>query len=159
MRWSAATPTRVGVWCFLPTDPIPGGSANNYDYANQDPINQVDLASTDACWLPWVHCAKGGKKNVRDSGLRDLTDDEVQDLVVNRCRTMAIHASAIQQLQVRRVGLGQGPFAVAVRCRTESGLRRLFRGVRIEATASYSRSVNTSIAALEHLYGTGRHGG
>jgi hypothetical protein len=30
--------------CFLQTDPIPGGSANNYDYANQDPINEFDLS-------------------------------------------------------------------------------------------------------------------
>ncbi len=29
--------------CFLQTDPIPGGSANPYDYANQDPVNQFDL--------------------------------------------------------------------------------------------------------------------
>lgn len=29
---------------FLQTDPIPGGSANDYDYANQDPINQYDLS-------------------------------------------------------------------------------------------------------------------
>ena len=28
---------------FLQTDPIPGGSANNYDYAAQDPINKFDL--------------------------------------------------------------------------------------------------------------------
>lgn len=28
---------------FLQTDPIPGGSANNYDYANQDPVNGRDL--------------------------------------------------------------------------------------------------------------------
>jgi RHS repeat-associated protein len=28
---------------FLQTDPIPGGSANPYDYANQDPYNNVDL--------------------------------------------------------------------------------------------------------------------
>ena len=28
---------------FLQTDPIPGASANAYDYANQDPINQIDL--------------------------------------------------------------------------------------------------------------------
>ncbi len=28
---------------FLQTDPIPGGSANNYDYANQDPVNGFDL--------------------------------------------------------------------------------------------------------------------
>jgi hypothetical protein len=28
---------------FLTPDPIPGGSANGYDYANQDPINGFDL--------------------------------------------------------------------------------------------------------------------
>jgi len=28
---------------FDQTDPIPGGSANPYDYANQDPVNGLDL--------------------------------------------------------------------------------------------------------------------
>ena len=28
---------------FLQTDPVDGGSANDYDYTNQDPINQTDL--------------------------------------------------------------------------------------------------------------------
>ncbi len=28
---------------FLQMDPVPGGSANAYDYANQDPLNQLDL--------------------------------------------------------------------------------------------------------------------
>ncbi|WP_433655188.1 PA14 domain-containing protein [Nocardia sp. CA-128927] len=28
---------------FLQTDPVPGGSANNYDYVNGDPINSLDL--------------------------------------------------------------------------------------------------------------------
>ena len=28
---------------FLQTDPLPGGSANAYDYVNQDPINNFDL--------------------------------------------------------------------------------------------------------------------
>jgi len=35
-----------GSGVFLQTDPIPGGSANAYDYANQDPINNYDLAGT-----------------------------------------------------------------------------------------------------------------
>jgi len=29
---------------FLQTDPVPGGSANDYDYANQDPVNGMDLS-------------------------------------------------------------------------------------------------------------------
>jgi hypothetical protein len=37
---------------FLQTDPIPGGSANAYDYANQDPINNYDLGGTAAARCP-----------------------------------------------------------------------------------------------------------
>jgi RHS repeat-associated protein len=33
---------------FLQVDPVAGGSANNYDYANQDPINTLDLTGTVA---------------------------------------------------------------------------------------------------------------
>ncbi len=33
---------------FLSPDPVPGGSANAYDYANQDPVNNFDL--TGECW-------------------------------------------------------------------------------------------------------------
>ncbi|MEU4117066.1 PA14 domain-containing protein [Kitasatospora sp. NPDC028055] len=31
---------------FLQVDPVPGGSANDYDYVNADPINGLDLAGT-----------------------------------------------------------------------------------------------------------------
>jgi RHS repeat-associated protein len=31
---------------FLQTDPVAGGSANSYDYVNQDPVNQFDFAGT-----------------------------------------------------------------------------------------------------------------
>lgn len=38
---------------FLQTDPEPGGSANDYDYANQDPVNASDV---DGKW-PCFRCA------------------------------------------------------------------------------------------------------
>lgn len=31
---------------FLQVDPVPGGSANDYDYVNQDPLNSFDLSGT-----------------------------------------------------------------------------------------------------------------
>jgi RHS repeat-associated protein len=34
---------------FLTLDPVPGGSANAYDYANQDPVNNFDL--TGECYV------------------------------------------------------------------------------------------------------------
>jgi RHS repeat-associated protein len=43
---------------FLQTDPIIGGSSNNYDYTNGDPINGTDLTGQSSCkecdvWI-WV---------------------------------------------------------------------------------------------------------
>jgi RHS repeat-associated protein len=32
---------------FLSTDPVPGGSANRYDYCDQDPINNTDIDGTN----------------------------------------------------------------------------------------------------------------
>jgi hypothetical protein len=33
---------------FISTDPVPGGSANSYEYATGDPVNVVDLAGATA---------------------------------------------------------------------------------------------------------------
>lgn len=45
---------------FLQTDPIYGGSANMYDYANQDPANQDDL--TGLAGGAMGHCTVGSPK-------------------------------------------------------------------------------------------------
>ncbi|MFC0643992.1 RHS repeat-associated core domain-containing protein [Cellulomonas phragmiteti] len=37
-----------GVGRFLQVDPVPGGSANQYDYCNADPVNCTDLSGTIA---------------------------------------------------------------------------------------------------------------
>ncbi|MFI5776815.1 PA14 domain-containing protein [Nocardia sp. NPDC051570] len=37
---------------FLQTDPVSGGSANNYDYASADPINNLDLTGTVSVTVP-----------------------------------------------------------------------------------------------------------
>lgn len=34
---------------FLTPDPVPGGSANPYDYADQDPVNNFDLGGEKLC--------------------------------------------------------------------------------------------------------------
>jgi RHS repeat-associated protein len=39
---------------FTSPDPILGGSANAYDYANQDPVNQTDLTGADPDWGDWI---------------------------------------------------------------------------------------------------------
>ena len=39
---------------FLSVDPVEGGSANDYDYANGDPINQFDLTGLGPC-PPFLH--------------------------------------------------------------------------------------------------------
>ena len=44
---------------FLQTDPVEGGSANNYDYVSADPVQGRDYDGTCGFWgNPWKKCGK-----------------------------------------------------------------------------------------------------
>lgn len=67
---------------FLTPDPVPGGSANAYDYANQDPVNGFDLTGEDSCNYKHPHppCApKYFKKAARKANK--------QHVIVTRFKT------------------------------------------------------------------------
>ncbi|MDQ1487446.1 MAG: hypothetical protein QOJ62_3139 [Actinomycetota bacterium] len=68
--------------------------------------------------------------------------------VVNRYRTYSVDTSAVTRLQLRTLVIGNGPFAVAMRLQDEGLWPRLRGGAVVEATASYSESVNDSMKAL-----------
>jgi hypothetical protein len=55
-RKRAAYPIRsatVVLGRFLQVDPVEGGAANRYDYANQDPVNAFDYQGTYTVWHAW----------------------------------------------------------------------------------------------------------
>ena len=45
---------------FLSVDPVPGGSANQYDYTAQDPINGLDLDGRSVVFGSWHYYYLGG---------------------------------------------------------------------------------------------------
>ena len=47
---------------FIEVDPVEGGSANDYDYTNADPINATDL---DGLWPSWSGVKKWARKKVQ----------------------------------------------------------------------------------------------
>jgi hypothetical protein len=61
---SSEAGSSVGLSIFLSIDPVAGGSANSYDYCNQDPVNCNDLAGKDAIsnFLLWVIAVAGSQQ-------------------------------------------------------------------------------------------------
>jgi RHS repeat-associated protein len=44
---------------FISTDPVLGGSANAYDYANADPVNEFDITGEKVCLAKVRHSCRG----------------------------------------------------------------------------------------------------
>src|SRR3954471_12505420 len=70
--WIHGFSRRVGWSRFLQTDPVPGGSANDYDYAGQDPINSFDLDGR-ICWsCGWHHVTHAASSGYHWAGHHKL---------------------------------------------------------------------------------------
>jgi hypothetical protein len=73
---------------FTSTDPIPGGSANNYDYCGQDPINNLDLSGTmpmgaGTAGTGGQNNKKGQTKSKKPSKSKNRPDPGVRRLAVS----------------------------------------------------------------------------
>ena len=124
---------------FIEQDPIEGGSANDYDYTNADPINQFDFAGT---WPSCSWCRKaynGAKGKAKSVGRRVLH--------VGR---------AYANLPFTAVGVTYATMAGG-RCRLAKGLMVTCTGTKLVPRAGFTigntfvtKEQNVSAALLRH---------
>jgi hypothetical protein len=78
---------------FLTPDPVKGGSANAYDYANQDPVNNFDLTGEKVCMAKTKHACHPSRADIKQyrhehrSARRLARKTPHRASIVIRCRT------------------------------------------------------------------------
>lgn len=80
-----------------------------------------------------------------------VSSDRTEMKIFNRYRTYTLIPSEIARVELRRTGFRRGPFALSVRLKDESAFTRVRGGVLLEATGSYSDSVNVRMTEIEHF--------
>jgi RHS repeat-associated protein len=133
-----------GLGRFLEVDPVEGGSANDYDYCDGDPINCFDL---DGTW---------GFKNVKK-----FWDDHRTAILVTAVVVATIAAAAVSCASIAGCGVGaaiamQGVRTVAVRAAVAGGNAALRMGANPAVRGMTSRA--SSRMNVARVNGDAGHG-
>jgi hypothetical protein len=91
---------RVGGLVFLQTDPVPGGSANAYDYCKQDPINCTDL-NGEFGWHSITHFVRKHWRGIVQVGVFGAC----MALSAGACMVAGVAAAAATNYHYRRGGM------------------------------------------------------
>ncbi|MDQ1392129.1 MAG: hypothetical protein QOF30_1106, partial [Acidimicrobiaceae bacterium] len=132
---------------FLQTDPIPGGSANNYDYANQDPINGFDLGGDISfCSDDYCDAAQALHKAGNEEALLERSSDfynNNQDLRENNKIRNAAYYGKTTYWHAASETLGLAGTVLAIAGVGASGIAEIPADVAVLGTIG---SINTGIS-------------